>query len=82
MDIRSKFRTLVYQQWKDASRRSIPHCWLLRATGRLGQLKDWHKGRLGGRAPFGANELGQRGAEKISSALMIYRAVPQTDTGR
>jgi hypothetical protein len=71
MDIRSKFRTLLIQQWKDASKRSIPHRWLLRATGRLGQLKDWRKGRPGGRDPFGVIELGQMGAEKISSAYVL-----------
>jgi hypothetical protein len=57
MDIRSKFRTRVQEQWEDAFGTLIPDRWLFRARLRLVLLKDWKKGRGRGRAPFGANEL-------------------------
>jgi molecular chaperone HtpG len=34
-------------------------------------LKEWRKGEKRGRARFGANELGLRGAEKIPTALIM-----------
>ena len=75
MDNGSKFPSLLYQQWEDASRSSIPHRWLLRARRRLVRLKDRRKGRLRGRDPFGENEPGLMGAEKIPSALMLCLTV-------
>ena len=82
MDIRSKFRTQAREPWEDASRYPNPHRWLLRASPRLGHLKGWRKGRRRARDPFGVNELGLRGAEKIPTALIACLTVLQTDTGR
>ena len=62
MDIRSQFRTQLYQPWEDVSQGSIPHRWLLWASPMLGRLKERRKGKRRGRAHFGANELELRGA--------------------